>query len=124
MAELLVAIGVAAALAAVIVGSVLRVHEGGRRGTAEENLSVLNAAVLQYNQAVEELVMARGSELAVIEKLKTRDAGLPGSPYLDPSTKIELTSSTSRNRGVWNGRFFELAESGVDGTGIDLESTR
>lgn len=124
LAELLVVIAVLGILATFAIQN----YGGGRRAAegaaGRHDVAVLNAAVLAYNTANRELVRPRGSEMEIIALLQTRDPGLPGSPYLDADTAYSMSSSSDRVRAQWNSRFFELVMPGVDGSGIDLDSSR
>lgn len=122
--ELVVTVAVIALVASVALTHFGSVREASGISVASENLAVLNGAVMTYNTANRELVRPAGSEMDVVALLQTRDEGLPGSPYLDPNLNFSTTSDKKRNRGRWNGRFFELREAGIDGAGLDLESVR
>ncbi len=120
--ELVVTVAVIALVASIALSHFGSIREASSTSIGSENLAILNAAVLTYNTANRELARPAGSEMTVVTLLQTRDTGLPGSPYLDQNLNFSTTSDKKRTRGVWNGRFFELREAGIDGTGLDLES--
>jgi hypothetical protein len=96
--------------------------------TAKRNMNLLNGAVIAFNQGNWELVLptSGGSddEQAIFDSLRYRNPDVrlasPGSPYLPPNANFVASSSTATYRAIWNGRIFEIAPVGSNGTGLDL----
>lgn len=126
LVEVMVVVAVLAIMAAVSIPVLRNVIPATSGQTAERNLNYLNGAVVAFNQASWELVLATASgssdEQAIFNSLRYRDAAnpSPGSPYLPATTVFVASSSTSDYRATWNGRMFEIAMPGASGTGINL----
>ncbi len=94
--------------------------------TAERNLNYLNGAVVAFNQANWELVLAADAsandEQTIFNSLRYRDTNspAPGSPYLPATAVYVASSSLADYRAVWNGRMFQLAVPSSNGVGINL----
>lgn len=113
-------------LAVIGIPLITGVLPSASRETAERNLNWLNGAVVQFNQANWELVLAPASdasdEQAIYNSLRFRDplAPTPGSPFLPSHAVFNTSSASNAYRAVWNGRMFQLVGPGSAGTGIDL----
>jgi len=116
-------IGIMAGIGIVVMTGVI---SGTSFQTAERNLNYLNGAVVAFNQANWELVLATDSsandEQAIFNSLRYRDVAnpSPGSPYLPATTVYVASSSLADYRAVWNGRMFRLAVPSSNGAGINL----
>lgn len=120
--ELLIVIAVIGILAAICIESYSNISSTARASVAADTSSLLNHAVLHYNQANAEILDSATSgtadELAVLQKLQTRDSAIPGSPYI-PSNFSSATSSSSVDyRLQWNGHAFQMLAPGTSGAGI------
>jgi hypothetical protein len=84
--------------------------------------------VIAFNQGNWELVLATSGgsddEHAIFDSLRYRNPDVrlasPGSPYLPPNATFVASSNTATYRAIWNGRMFEIAPVGSNGTGLDL----
>jgi type II secretory pathway pseudopilin PulG len=126
LTEVLIVIGFLAIVAAISIPNMLGVFSSSRYETARRNLNYLNGAVIGFNQANWELVLATSGgsddEQKIFDSLRYREAVNPaaGSPYLPPTATFVESSSTNDYRGKWNGRMFEIVVPGSNGTGLDL----
>lgn len=126
LVEIMVVIGVLSIVVAIAIPSISNVLPGAREATARANLEHLNQAVLKFNYANWELVLASeaGSddELAIARSLQYRSASdpTPGSPYFAPTLSLVESSDDSTYRAAWNGRSFQMVAPGTVGTGLDL----
>lgn len=126
LVELLIVIAVIGIMGTMGVMVMRNVLPTSSAATAERNLNFLNGAVVAFNQASWELVLAAASgssdEQAIFNSLRYRDEAnpSPGSPYLPATTVFVASSSSADYRAVWNGRMFELVMPGTAGVGIDL----
>lgn len=124
MPEVLVVIAVVAILAALGITAFSGVVNSAKEETATGNLSHLNRAVMSYSHAVSELTNAATSgitdEQSVFTALKTRDEGIPGTPFLNETFTLVSSSDTTIHRASWNGYTFVLLKPGTSGTGVDL----
>jgi len=122
--EIMIVIAVLGILAAIAIPNISGVLSGSQDATATSNLAVLNQAVLKFNQANWDLVLAadEGSvddEVAVFRSLQYRSTNYFGSPYLSPSIAMMTNNSPSSYRAIWNGRMFQATNAGSV-SGIDL----
>lgn len=126
LTEVLVVIGFLAIVAAISIPNILGVVLNSKYETAKRNLNYLNGAVIGFNQANWELVLATSGgsddEQKIFDSLRYREAVNPaaGSPYLPSTATFVESSSTNDYRGKWNGRMFEIVIPGSNGTGLDL----
>ena len=126
LAEIVVVIAVIGIMAGIGIVVMTGVISGTSSQTAERNLNYLNGAVLAFNQANWELVLATNSgandEQAIFNSLRFRDTATPssGSPYLPATTVFVVSSNTADYRARWNGRMFEITMPGASGVGINL----
>lgn len=126
LTEVLVVIGFLAIVAAISIPNMLGVFSNARYETARRNLNYLNGAVIGFNQANWELVLATSGgsddEQKIFDSLRYREALNPaaGSPYLPPTATFVSSGSTNDFRAKWNGRMFEIVVPGSNGTGLDL----
>lgn len=126
LTEVLVVIGFLAIVAAISIPNMLGVFSSSRHETARRNLNYLNGAVVGFNQANWELVLAASGgsddELRIFDSLRYREAVNPaaGSPYLPSTATFVPSSGTNDFRAKWNGRMFEIVVPGSNGTGLDL----
>ncbi len=122
--EIVIVIAVLGVLAAIIVPNISGIFSGSQDATATSNLAVLNQAVLKFNQANWDLVLAAddGSsddEVAVFRSLQYRATNYFGSPYLSPNITMMTNNSPTSYRAIWNGRMFQATNAGTT-IGIDL----
>ena len=82
-------------------------------------VNYLNGAVMSYNQSAQEL-NTNASEGVVLALLKTRNAALPGSPFLPGNLKTTMSSNTSTYRAQWSNRIFIMVPTNTVGSGLDL----
>lgn len=126
LTEVLVVIAFLAIVAAISVPNLIGVFSGSSYEVAKRNLNYLNGAVIGFNQANWELVLATSAgsddEQKIFDSLRYRASVNPaaGSPYLPSTAAFEASSSTSTYRAKWNGRMFEIVVPGTNGTGLDL----
>lgn len=120
LVELIVTIAVLGVLSVIAIPIMSGVLETSQTEVAQRNLNLLNGAVINYNQSVNQLTNSSGSDSAVVELLKTRDASVPGTPFLPDHFANVTTSDTNAYRAVWNTRVFEMVSKGESGSGIDL----
>ena len=126
LTEVLVVVGFLAIVAAISIPNMLGVFSSSRYETAKRNLNYLNGAVIGFNQANWDLVLATSGgsddEQKIFDSLRYREAVNPaaGSPYLPPTATFVGSSSTNDFRARWNGRMFEIVVPGSNGTGLDL----
>lgn len=124
MVELLVVIAVLAIIAGISIPSIVGVVSSSNYETAKRNLNLLNGAVVAFNDANWELVLAAGSgsEQKIFDSLRYRAATNPaaGSPYLTETATFVASSDTNTFRAVWNGRMFGIVVPGSNGSGLDL----
>ena len=126
LTEVLVVVAFLAIVAAISVPNIARLVTDSNYETAKRNLNYLNGAVVGFNDANWELVLAASSgsddERAIFDSLRYRDATNPasGSPYLPSTAAFVATSDTSTYRAMWNGRMFVIVVPGSNGTGLDL----
>jgi len=126
LVELLIVIAVIGIMGTMGMMLMRNVLPTSSAATAERNLNFLNGAVVAFNQATWELVLAASSgssdELAIFNSLRYRDVAnpLPGSPYLPATTVFVVSSNTADYRARWNGRMFEITMPGASGVGINL----
>lgn len=126
LTEVLVVIAFLTIVAAVSIPNMAGVFSGSNYEAAKRNLNYLNGAVIGFNQANWELVLASSAgsddEQKIFDSLRYRAAVNPaaGSPYLPLSAAFEASSSTATYRAKWNGRMFEIVVPGTNGTGLDL----
>jgi type II secretory pathway pseudopilin PulG len=122
--EVLVVVGAIGVIAAVLIPSIVNVMKSASDEAAAANLEILNHAVLKYNHAVSEITRSADSgfsdEQDVMGLLKTRDALVPGSPFLNPGTSAVESEDEETYRAAWNGRMFQLVEPGQQATGLHL----
>jgi prepilin-type N-terminal cleavage/methylation domain-containing protein len=123
LTELLVVIVAIGVLAGIAIQSYQGIHDSARESVARDNLALLNRAVLHYGQAVSDLTVtpidgSATDELAILSTLKTRDPGIPGSPYLEINFRDTVATGSDTYRIQWNGRAFELLMPGTTGTGL------
>jgi len=121
--ELLTSIAVIGILAAIAIHSYRGIQDSARETVARDNLALLNRAVLHYSQVAQDITdtAVSGSatdEGAIVARLKTRDATIPGSPYLERNFRDTPSSSSDDYRIQWNGHAFELLRPGTTGTGL------
>lgn len=119
-AELLVVITVVGIMAAVAIPAFIGVLGGSKDSVASSNLEYLNQGVWKYGHAGAQITNATGETATVLALLRTRDAHMPGSPYLEAALTTNLSSDTNGYRAVWNGTLFEMKKPGDSGTGLDL----
>lgn len=120
MAEVMVAIAVITIVGAVAIPMVSNIMLNSQAETAANNLEFLNQGVWKYQHAGAQVTNASGSTSNVVALLKTRDESMPGSPYVDATFSIRMSSSTNDYRGMWNGSTFELLSPGETGSGMNL----
>jgi type II secretory pathway pseudopilin PulG len=126
LTEVLVVIGFLAIIAAVSIPNMLGVFSSSKYETARRNLNLLNGAVIGFNQANWDLVLASSGgsddEQKIFNSLRYRAEVNPaaGSPYLPPNADFVSSASTNDYRAKWNGRMFEIVVPGSNGTGLDL----
>ena len=120
LAEIMVAIAILGIIAAVAIPMVGGTVATSKASVAQRNLNVLNGAVVQYNQSVEELTNSVGDHAGVMTLLRTRDTSVPGSPFVSTNWAVNVVSSTNSFRASWNGRAFAFLVPGVAGSGVDL----
>jgi type II secretory pathway pseudopilin PulG len=126
LAEILIVIAFLAIVAAISVPNIARLVTDSKYETAKRNLNYLNGAVVGFNDANWELVLAASSgsddEQAIFNSLRYRASTNPatGSPYLPTTATFVASSSTSTYRAMWNGRMFSIVVPGTNGTGLDL----
>lgn len=126
LTEALVVVAILAVLAGFAISSFSGSKQAANSSVAEGSLNILNGAVTAMNNTGQEIVLSpspdASDEAAVFSALQARDTNnpVPGSPFLTPDLQFEATSDTNRNRGLWNGRYFQLVPEGSPGTGIDL----
>ncbi|GAB4183447.1 MAG: hypothetical protein Fur0032_24410 [Terrimicrobiaceae bacterium] len=120
LAEIMVAIAILGILAAVAIPMVGGTVATSKAEVAQRNLNVLNGAVLQYNQSVQELTNSVGDHAAVVALLRTRDTSVPGSPFIPTNWSMNVVSTTNSFRASWNGRAFAFLVPGMAGSGVDL----
>ncbi|MEI8313284.1 MAG: prepilin-type N-terminal cleavage/methylation domain-containing protein, partial [Verrucomicrobiota bacterium] len=125
LAEVLIVVAVLAIVAAIAVPNISRLVTDSSYETAKRNLNYLNGAVVGFNDANWELVLAASSgsddEQAIFNSLRYRDTTNPatGSPYLPSTAAFGATGDTSTYRARWNGRMFVIVVPGSNGTGLD-----
>jgi type II secretory pathway pseudopilin PulG len=124
--EIMIIVAVIGIVAAIGISVITGTVQSSKYNTASANLELLNGAVRQYAQAVNELTNSAGSgisdETAVFAELQA-DGSLesrPGSPYLQPNLSVRSSSDSESYRAFWNGHEFELLDRGESGTGLDL----
>ena len=124
MVELMVTVAVLAIVAGISIPSIVGVVSSSNYETAKKNLNLLNGAVVAFNNANWELVLAAGSgsEQKIFDSLRYRAATNPaaGSPYLPETATFVSSSDTNTFRAVWNGRMFGIVVPGSNGSGLDL----
>ena len=126
LTEVLVVIAFLAIVVAISIPNISGLVSDSNYETAKRNLNYLNGAVVGFNDANWELVLAASSgsddERAIFNSLRYRAATnpAPGSPYLPPTAAFAATSDTSTYRAMWNGRMFVIVVPGSNGTGLDL----
>ena len=126
LTEVLIVVAILAIVAAISIPNISRLVTDSSYETAKRNLNYLNGAVVGFNEANWELVLAASSgsddEQAIFNSLRYRDATNPatGSPYLPATAAFAATSDTSTYRAMWNGRMFVIVVPGSNGTGLDL----
>lgn len=126
LTEVLVVIAFLAIIAAISIPSISSLISGSSYETAKRNLNYLNGAVIGFNEANWELVLAASSgsddEQAIFNSLRYRGPTnpAPGSPYLPSTAAFAPTSDRSTYRAMWNGRMFVIVVPGSNGTGLDL----
>lgn len=126
LTEVIVVIAVIGIMAAIGIPMISNGVSSSSAETAKRNMNLLNGAVLTFNQANWELVLATSSdsddEQKIFDSLRYRDAvnPSPGSPYLPPNATFVASSATTTYRAIWNGRMYEFAPPGSNGTGLDL----
>lgn len=121
--ELLTTIAVIGILAAIAIQSYRGIQDSAKETVARDNLGLLNRAVLHYGEVARDITVTAVSgsatdELAILATLKTRDAEIPGSPYLERNFRDTVSSSSDDYRIQWNGHAFELLRPGTTGTGL------
>lgn len=127
LVEVLVVVAIITVIAGFAITSLTGGREAASASVAKGNLNLLNGAVTKMNNAGMEIVLSpdpdASDEAQVFTTLQARDTNnpIPGSPFLPADLQFEATSDTDRNRGMWNGRFFQLVPEGTPGTGIDLQ---
>ena len=126
LTEALVVVAFLAIVAAISVPSISHLITASNYETAKRNLNYLNGAVVGFNEANWELVLAASSgsddEQAIFNSLRYRGTTnpSPGSPYLPLNATFVATSDTSTYRAMWNGRMFVIVVPGSNGTGLNL----
>jgi len=125
MVEIMVVIGALAILAGVMIPAISNLIPSARETTSFANLEELNQAVLRFNQANWELVLAAADgsddEEAIARSLQYRgDRPAPGSAYLEPTLTIVASDNDKIFRASWNGRVFTMLGPGTAGSGLDL----
>jgi type II secretory pathway pseudopilin PulG len=126
LAEVLIVVAFLAIVAAISVPNIARLVTDSKYETAKRNLNYLNGAVIGFNGANWELVLAASSgssdEQAIFNSLRYRGTTnpSPGSPYLPSTAAFAATSDTATYRAMWNGRMFVIVVPGSNGTGLDL----
>lgn len=127
LVEIMVVVSTLAVLAAVLIPFVLNVIPSTKSTVATTNLEQLNRAVLKFNHANWELVLATDAgssedESDIFRTLQYRAASnpSPGAPYLDPTLAFVSSSDEQTYRAAWNGRMFEMLAPGESGDGLDL----
>jgi type II secretory pathway pseudopilin PulG len=124
--EVLVVIAVLAVISALSIPSIVGLFTSSSEETSRRNLNYLNGAVIAFNQANWELVLAADSgsddELRIFDSLRYRNASnpAPGSPYLPPNATFEASSGSNTYRAQWNGRMFKIVPPGSNGSGLDI----
>jgi prepilin-type N-terminal cleavage/methylation domain-containing protein len=132
--ELIATIAILAILSAVAIESYSNLQESARESVARDTVSILNRALLHFNQANWDIVLnavpgSTSDELAVLRTLQWRDPdpaqATPGSPYMPANFSEAVSSSEDDYRIRWNGHTFELLEPGTAGSGLktDFDST-
>lgn len=126
LTEVLVVIAFLSIVAAISIPNMVGVFSGSNYEVARRNLNQLNGAVLGFNQANWELVLAASAasddEQKIFDSLRYRAPSnpAPGSPYLPANATFVASSDTNDYRAKWNGRMFEIVVPGTNGTGLNL----
>jgi prepilin-type N-terminal cleavage/methylation domain-containing protein len=118
--ELMVVVAVLGILAAIAIPAMVGVLGSSKETTANNNLEYLNQAVWKYGHAGAQIANPAGQTAAVLALLKTRDASMPGSPYVESNLSTNVSSDASTYRANWNGTNFELISPETGGTGLNL----
>jgi prepilin-type N-terminal cleavage/methylation domain-containing protein len=122
--ELLTTIAIIGILAAICMESYSNINSSARANVAADTSALVNRAVLHYSQANTEILdsAAAGTtdELAVLQKLQTRDSDIPGSPYIPSNFSGTTSSSNIDYRLQWNGHAFQVLAPGTAGAGIKV----
>jgi len=120
--EVLITIAIIGILAGVAINSFLGNVEYAREGVTADSSASLNRAVNHYIQIVGEIGVEADvgttDELEVVELLQTRDANLPGSPFIPGEFVVSASSDAEKIRVVWTGEYFRVIPVGVAGGGI------
>lgn len=128
LTEMIVVIAVIGVMAAIGIPMISNAVFSSSAETAKRNMNLLNGAVIAFNQGNWELVLATSGgsddEQRIFDSLRYRDTvnPAPGSPYLPPNATFVASSATTTYRAIWNGRMYEFAPPGSNGTGLDLMS--
>lgn len=127
LVELVTTIAILGILSAVAIQSYSNMRENARESVTRDTVSLMNRALLHFNQANWDIVLdavpgSTSDELAVLRTLQWRDPvpaqATPGSPYLPANLSDAVSSSEDDYRIRWNGNTFELLEPGTAGSGL------
>jgi len=122
LSELLILVAIIGILASIVIPQIGGISSTVREEVGIDAMNLLNRGVLHQVQAVGTIDVAVSSgsddELAVLALLKTRDTGVPGSPFIPSTFSGVGSSSTDSVRIIWTGHFFKLLPEGSAGTGI------
>jgi len=122
LSEVLITLGIIGILAMISISFFSGNIQDARQGVAVDSAALLNHAISHFNQIAGPIDVgaAEGSadELYVLELLQTRDASLPGSPYVPSEFLVEASSDPAQIRLTWTGDFFKVVPVGTAGAGI------
>lgn len=122
--EILIVLTVIGILSAIVIPNISGAFSGSQASVAASNLSMLNQAVLKFNQANWDLILPADEgdtddEVAIFRSLQYRSSNHLGSPYLSPTLTMITTDESGSHRAFWNGRMFQQTNAGSM-PGIDL----
>lgn len=131
LVELLVTITILAVLTAIAMPIYSNIHKASERALANDHIEALNRGVNSYSQNCWKFPTApdassSADELAVVRSLQFQfPASMlkPGSPYFDPRYDPPASADETHVRIQWNGKSFELIETGTSGTGLRFNSS-
>lgn len=122
MPELLVTVAIIGLLSAIAVPLITDAIRGTRHAATEDVVAFLNRATAHYSQIEGSIAINAGpstaDEIEVIELLQTRNASIPGSPFIPAEFSVQPTNDTSQPRIIWDGTQFRLLQVNLEGTGL------